>query len=86
MLRIQLEDFPFVIRGFHSDNGSEYINGQVAQMLGKLLVEFTKSHSRHTNDNALVERKNGAGGASIGAMPICRRSTPPSSTPSTAST
>jgi len=54
-----LEDFPFVILGFHSDNGSEYINKQVARLLEKLRIEFTKSRSRHTNDNALAECKNG---------------------------
>jgi transposase InsO family protein len=51
---------PFKVRGFHSDNGSEYINRQVAGMLEKLLVEFTKSRARHSNDNALAESKNGA--------------------------
>jgi len=54
-----LEDFPFVILGFHSDNGSEYINKQVARLLEKLRIEFTKSRSRQTNDNALAESKNG---------------------------
>lgn len=54
-----LEDFPFVVRGFHSDNGSEYINKTVAKLLEKLRVEFTKSRSRQTNDNALAESKNG---------------------------
>lgn len=52
--------FPFVIRCFHSDNGSEYINYRVAELLNKLLIEFTKSRSRRTNDNALVEGKNAA--------------------------
>ena len=37
-----LETFPFVILGFHADNGSEYINKQVATLLEKLLIEFTK--------------------------------------------
>jgi transposase InsO family protein len=55
-----LATFPFVIKGFHADNGSEYINRQVANMLGKLLIELTKSRSRQTNDNALVESKNGS--------------------------
>jgi len=55
-----LAAFPFPIRGFHSDNGSEYINGRVARLLSKLLIEFTKSRARQTNDNALVESKNGA--------------------------
>ena len=55
-----LEGFPFVILGFHADNGSEYINYQVARLLEKLLIEFTKSRPRHSNDNALAESKNGA--------------------------
>jgi transposase InsO family protein len=55
-----LAAFPFTIQGFHSDNGSEYINGRVAALLGKLLIAFTKSRARQTNDNALVEGKNGA--------------------------
>jgi hypothetical protein len=52
--------FPFVILGFHADNGSEYINRQVAGLLEKLRIELTKSRSRQTNDNALVESKNGS--------------------------
>ena len=55
-----LDEFPFVILGFHADNGSEYINYQVAKLLEKLRVEFTKSRPRHSNDNALAESKNGA--------------------------
>lgn len=49
---------PFKIRGFHSDNGSEFINKTVSKLLQKLHVEFTKSRSRHSNDNALAESKN----------------------------
>lgn len=60
MLDHLLTTFPFVIRGFHSDNGSEYINHRVAQLLEKLFIEQTKSRSRQTNDNALVEGKNGS--------------------------
>ena len=55
-----LRSFPFKLRGFHSDNGSEYINARVAALLNKLHVEFTKSRPRHSNDNGLVETKNGA--------------------------
>jgi len=51
--------FPFNLRGFHSDNGSEYINQRVATMLTKLNIEFTKSRPRRSNDNALAECKNG---------------------------
>jgi transposase InsO family protein len=50
--------FPFVIKGFHSDNGSEYINHKVAELLNKLCIEQTKSRSRQSNDNALAEGKN----------------------------
>jgi len=60
VLRAMLEQFPFRILGFHSDNGSEFINHRVADMLNKLLVEQTKSRPRHSNDNGLVETKNGA--------------------------
>jgi hypothetical protein len=52
--------FPFVILNFHSDNGSEYINYTVAELLNKMMIDQTKSRSRRTNDNALVESKNGA--------------------------
>ena len=58
-LEFLLDAFPFVILGFHSDNGSEYINKTVAKLLNKLLVEFTKSRARKSNDDALVESKNG---------------------------
>ncbi|MBU2837803.1 transposase family protein [Acidithiobacillus thiooxidans] len=54
-----LDSFPFTLLGFHSDNGSEYINRRVAGLLEKLRIEFTKSRSRHSNDNALAESKNG---------------------------
>ena len=55
-----LAGFPFVILGFHADNGSEYINYTVAKLLNKLRIEFTKSRPRHSNDNGLAETKNGA--------------------------
>ncbi|MDY6966876.1 MAG: integrase [Halobacteriota archaeon] len=60
VLEEMLAQFPFTILGFHSDNGSEFINKQVANMLNKLLIHFTKSRPRHSNDNGLVETKNGA--------------------------
>lgn len=60
LLETLLELFPFNILGFHSDNGSEYINKTVARLLNKVNIEQTKSRSRKTNDNALVESKNGA--------------------------
>jgi transposase InsO family protein len=60
VLEAMLHQFPFRILGFHADNGSEFINHAVAQMLDKLLVEFTKSRACRSQDNALVEGKNGA--------------------------
>src|SRR5947209_17043122 len=60
VLEAMLAQFPFVIRGFHSDNGSEFINYNVAHLLGKLLIEQTKSRAHHSGDNGLVESKNGA--------------------------
>ena len=60
VLEGMLRQFPFQIRGFHSDNGSEFINHTVARLLEKLRVEQTKSRPRHSNDNGLVEAKNGA--------------------------
>ena len=60
VLEAMLHQFPFRILGFHCDNGSEFLNHQVAKLLNKLLAEFTKSRAYRTTDNALVEGKNGA--------------------------
>ena len=60
VLESMLQQFPFVIRNFHSDNGSEFINHTVARLLKKLLIEQTKSRPRRSNDNGLVETKNAA--------------------------
>ncbi len=60
VLKAILAQFPFKIRGFHTDNGSEFINYTVANLLNKLLIEQTKSRPRHSNDNGLAETKNGA--------------------------
>ncbi|HSH70992.1 MAG TPA: hypothetical protein VK997_13800 [Deferrisomatales bacterium] len=61
VLEALLRAFPFRVLGFHADNGSEYINRRVVALLKKLLIEeFTKSRARRTNDNALVESKNGS--------------------------
>ena len=60
LLQRLLKQFPFRILGFHSDNGSEFINHSIARMLNKLLIEQTKSRPRKSNDNGQVEAKNGA--------------------------
>ena len=60
VLEAILHQFPFRIIGFHSDNGSEFVNYKVAEMLEGLLIEFTKSRANRSQDDALVEGKNGA--------------------------
>jgi transposase InsO family protein len=60
VLEAILHQFPFRILGFHADNGSEFINHTVAKLLEKLRVEFTKSRACRSQDQALVEGKNGA--------------------------
>ena len=60
VLEAVLQQFPFQIRGFHSDNGSEFINYTVARLLDKLLIEQTRSRPHRSGDNGLVESKNGA--------------------------
>jgi transposase InsO family protein len=96
-----LRQFPFRILGFHTGNGSQFINRTVAGLLNKLLIEQTKSRPRQSGDNGLVETKNGApipgspatglrrwGGrcANISAMDTSMPNTPIASTTSTAST
>jgi transposase InsO family protein len=60
ILEAALALFPFVIINFHSDNGGEFINWTIAKILNRLLAEQTKSRSGRTNDNALIESKNGS--------------------------
>ena len=60
VLKAIFKQFPFPVRGFHSDNGSEFINETVSGLLKKLLIGQTKSRPRKSNDNGLVESKNGA--------------------------
>ena len=52
-----LDTFPFVIKGFHSDNGSEYINKQVAKLLEKLLIELL-NHVPDTPMIMLCQKEN----------------------------
>ena len=60
LLESMLRQFPFAILNFHTDNGSEFINKTVAQLLEKLLIGQTKSRPRKSGDNGLVETKNAA--------------------------
>ncbi len=58
IIEMLLEQYPFKIIEFHTDNGSEYINHQLVKLLNTLLIRLTKSRSRKTTDNALAESKN----------------------------
>lgn len=60
VLQMALVLIPFKVLGIHADNGSEYINHWVARLLNKINADLTKTRPRHSNDNALVETKNGS--------------------------
>ena len=60
ILKELIAQFPFTVKEIHSDNGSEYINRIIAELLNKLLIKQTKTRPRHSNDNGLAETKNGA--------------------------
>lgn len=60
LLEAMVKQLPFMVVNFHSDNGSEYINEKVAKILNRLKVKQTKSRARKSNDQALVEGKNGS--------------------------
>lgn len=59
-LEAALDLFPFKLVNFHADNGSEYINYKVADLLERMRVKLTKSRPRHSGDNGLAETKNGS--------------------------
>jgi hypothetical protein len=50
--------FPFPVRGIDSDNGSEFINGQLLRYCEQNKITFTRSRAGHKNDGAYVEQKN----------------------------
>jgi hypothetical protein len=51
---------PFPLRGFDSDNGSEFLNHHLLKHFTerKQPVQFTRSRAYHKDDNAHVEQKN----------------------------
>jgi hypothetical protein len=51
---------PFAIQGFHSDNGSEFLNHHLYRYYVKRKepIEMTRGRPRHGNDQAHVEQKN----------------------------
>jgi len=58
IVEMLLDQYPFKIIEFHTDNGSEYINHWLVKLLNKLLIKLTKNRSKKTTDNALAESKN----------------------------
>jgi len=68
VLEHMLRQFPFRILGFHTDNGSEFINKTVAALLNKLLIAQTKSRPRQSGDNGLVETELGIGVMRVGGL------------------
>lgn len=50
--------FPFELRVFDSDNGSEFINHEVADWLQQRDIDQTRSRPYRKNDQATVESKN----------------------------
>ena len=51
---------PFPLRGFDSDNGSEFLNWHILKMFNdrKHKIQFTRSRPYKKNDNAHIEEKN----------------------------
>lgn len=58
IILLLLDQYPFKIIEFHTDNGSEYINQYLVTLLNKLLIKLTKNRSRRSTDNAQCESKN----------------------------
>jgi hypothetical protein len=54
------EHLPFVLTGFHSDNGGEFLNHHLVRYLRDRHrpVIFTRSRPNHKDDTAHVEQKN----------------------------
>lgn len=54
------DSLPFLITGFHSDNGSEFLNHHLIHYLHdrRKPVEYTRGRPNHKDDTAHVEQKN----------------------------
>ncbi len=50
--------FPFAVLGIHSDNGSEFINHQLARWCQTHEITLTRGRPAHSNDQAHIEQKN----------------------------
>jgi hypothetical protein len=54
------ERLPFPLLGLDSDNGAEFINGELLRYCTEQHITFTRSRSSRKNDNCYVEQKNWA--------------------------
>jgi hypothetical protein len=54
------ERLPFQLLGLDSDNGSEFINHDLARWCQHEAITFTRSRPYKKNDNCFVEQKNGS--------------------------
>jgi hypothetical protein len=54
------ERLPFPLLGLDSDNGSEFINQNLANWCRREKISFTRSRPYKKNDNCYVEQKNGS--------------------------
>ncbi|MEQ9364190.1 MAG: transposase family protein [Leptospirales bacterium] len=50
--------FPFPLRGLHTDNGSEFVNGTVMNFCRRYQIEFTRSRPYRKNDACYIEQRN----------------------------
>jgi hypothetical protein len=51
-------DMPFPLHAIHSDNGGEFINGELVRYCHDEKLHFTRSRAERKNDNCYVEQKN----------------------------
>lgn len=85
LLQQLLEQFPFLIHGFHSDNGAEYINHTTAALLEKLRIECAKSRAAAAMTTPSSKPRTAPSCASGWATTSCPPRRPTRSTASTAS-
>lgn len=57
-LQVILDEWPYRVWALHTDNGSEFLNGQLVTFTRERGLQFTRSRPYRKNDNAHVEQKN----------------------------
>lgn len=53
-----LDQWPVILWGLHSDNGCEFLVGQLTLFAKDCGIHFSRSKPYYKNDNAHVEQKN----------------------------